>query len=149
MSEVSWKNRLKELREKAKKNLPEDTEQKEEVKFPWFMLITSIPGDLVGWFNVIMILLTAGVWVAISGTIWNATEAGINIVHFVWYSYCSSSGISVDKKQKLIKNLAVNKIVTTLFGWIPIIGDAIPKLTISTFVFYAMQKAMLKNPVKI
>ena len=145
MNKYRIKNKLQKLQNK---NKPKSKKQSSKVKFPWFMLISSILGDLVGWFNVIMILLTSGAWVAISGTIWNITEAVINAMHFVWYGYFSKSGISVNKKQKLIKNLAVNKIITTLFGWIPVIGDVVPKLTISTFVYYFMAKAMSKNPLK-
>jgi len=148
MSELDWKNKLRKIRETAKKAAPEDGE-KPKVKFPLFMLITSIFGDLVGWFNILLSLITAGIWLAISETIGNIIETLINISHYVWYSYFSGSGISVAKKQKLVTKLIANKLITILFGWIPVIGDVIPKLTISTFVFYATQKAMSKSPVKI
>lgn len=118
-----------------------------ETPFPWFMLITSIFGDLVGWFNVFMVLVTAGAWVAISATIWNIVEAIINGLHYFWYTAVSSSGIDPKLKKSIGKKLIVNKIATTLFGWIPVIGDIIPKLTISTLVFYFTMKAMSKLPI--
>lgn len=125
--------------------MPEN--QKNEVQFPWFMLITSIFGDLVGWFNVFMVLVTAGAWVTISATIWNIVEAMINGLHYFWYTCVSSSGLDPKLRKSTGKKLLVNKIATTLFGWIPVIGDIIPKLTISTFVFYFMNKAMAKLPI--
>lgn len=125
--------------------MPEN--QNSEIQFPWFMLVTSIFGDLVGWFNVLMVIATAGAWVAISATIWNIAEAMINTLHYFWYTCVSSSGIDPKLRKSANKKLIVNKIATTLFGWIPVIGDAIPKLTISTFVFYFTSKAMAKLPI--
>lgn len=145
--QINWKNKLRKAREKAKEP-GKKSKSSDQVQFPWFMLLTSIPGDLIGWFNVLMILVTAGVWVTVSATIWNIAETAINALHFIWYSYLSSSGIKISKKSKTVKKLAVNKIATTLFGWIPVIGDVIPKLTISTFVYYFMSKAESKLPIK-
>lgn len=150
MREIDWKNKLRKLREAAKEAAAEDsTEEEPKVKFPWFMLITSIFGDLVGWFNIGLSLLTAGVWLAISETIGNIIETVINISHYVWYKYFSSTGISPIQKNKIATKLITNKIITILFGWIPVIGDAVPKLTISTFVHYFVQKAESKLGIKI
>jgi len=139
MAEIDWKNKLRKIRKTAQEAA--QPEEKPKVKFPVFMLITSIIGDLVGWFNILLSFVTAGIWLAISETIGNIIEVIINISHYVWYKYFSSSGISPMKKSNIETKLITNKVVTTLFGWVPIIGDIIPKLTISTFVHYGVQKA--------
>lgn len=130
----------KQLNQKRKK---ESKQEEKKVQFPWFMFITSVIGDIMGWANVIMILASSGIWITVSATIWNIVQVVIHGSHYVWYKFFSQSGVSPQKKNQVESRLIVNKIISVLTSWMPLIGDMVPTLTLSTLVHYSIEKSKL------
>jgi len=145
MSEVDWKNKLRKARQAAEEAAPSPTDtDNAKIKFPWFMLATSIIGDLIGWIFVIIAILTVEVGEAVTFPVGNTIEATILTINYFWYAYIHPIGAGTANND-IITRYLTRALTTVFIKWLPLnIGDAIPALTIMTFVHYFKEKSLAK-----
>ena len=135
MSEIDWKNKLRKIRETAKKASPEDSEDQPKVKFPWFIFFIALINDLLDYLDPILHAVTGGIWLAISETIGNVIDAATFGILWFW-SYFSKS-----------KSDPLTKYLTALVIELIPFGDFVPSWTAVVIAHYLKEKSLAKMPI--